>query len=51
MVVVVTLLTYSSVIVIVLVGAVTNDVEVAHLLLSNSVMVTVLLSRPRFSMA
>lgn len=51
MLVVVTLWTYSSVIVTVLVGAVDKVVEVAHLLVSSSVIVTVLLSRPRFSIA
>ena len=48
-VVVVTLVLTSSVIQVVVAGAVDIEVEVAHLLVSSSVEVTVLLSRPRFS--
>lgn len=47
--VVVTLVSTSSVIQVVVAGAVDIEVEVAHLLVSSSVKVTVLLSRPRFS--
>ena len=47
--VVVTLVSTSSVTQFVLAGAVDIEVEVAHLLVSSSVTVAVLLSRPRFS--
>jgi len=45
----VTVVTRSSIIVIVLGAAVVQAVAVCHLVVSGSVMVTVLLSRPRFS--